>query len=57
MRTGKLAAQTGILSLGSEFDQYNKIKSRKVVEISLLKIYNGRQKHEGKIHKLKADLK
>ena len=32
------------------------IKSRKVVEISLVKIYNERQRHEEKMYKMKADL-
>ena len=41
----------------SEFDQYSMIKSRKVVEISLVKIYNERQRHEEKMYKMKADLK
>ena len=41
----------------SEFDQYNMIKSRKVVEIALVKIYNERQRHEEKMYKMKADLK
>ncbi len=41
----------------SEFNQYNEIISRKVVEISLVKIYNERQRHEEKMYKMKADLK
>ena len=41
----------------SEFNQYNEIISRKVVEISLVKIYNERQRDEEKMYKMKADLK